>query len=755
MPGPRTKTKSKIRQRSPSTASAAGGTAPSDRTSGFAPTQADLENIFHAEGWAASVHALCRDFRIPDVSTRSGLKKAHKDFEEINAKLLVIWDYCKNSIPRNPVSDLFRDRVTATVVALYTKMSVDIILRNRIFCETAFLSMALSLLDAPSASHLVLQSLVTVTHHAPESFRIFIAKRSVPAILSHLDANPNDLVAAELAAIVLTHCITSAIGAKEVPEPMLLQLLDIPHVVRTLLAFMRKPGATSLFWEHTITLFCSVALHCASTLRDQPSAVNLLVALARSPDLRARAVGVLGVLRLHVMDSEDPPWQFEMLKIARAMEGPWPAHLDAVGATYGPERLEVWRIIQATYAFEREMLRVTETRDIATLGVHLAELTLSTEFAFPQGGFETEDPKTGKRVSSSLGLPWTRFHGAPPHCAAALRARGEPGDADRADILDIKSLLTQYRTKEAQALARTAIARSPHVPFFHHALTLDVHYATGVRAAQQGLHCGGAGPGSPGHIRHSLLYYSAKHGSELALMRLHMWLIEGKQLEEGFAAALCAFESADAFVHEAPPDTQTMTSMIGTYTLMMMLVRGHELRDDLPELREANKRFEIADDFARFLGYSIRHTQIRAARSTVLDRMSAAQQEWGALVRTMADGAPKAVPTPDAEEEALAAWLERMVTEDVDDAGAPGSREEEGSTHMQVHPRVTVNNVELYRCSWCGTPSAVLRRCGGCQKARYCGAGCQKLHWTGGHRKLCVRGEKEAESKERSGNSAH
>ena len=38
--------------------------------------------------------------------------------------------------------------------------------------------------------------------------------------------------------------------------------------------------------------------------------------------------------------------------------------------------------------------------------------------------------------------------------------------------------------------------------------------------------------------------------------------------------------------------------------------------------------------------------------------------------------------------------------------------------HACSHPKISMNNAALYRCTWCGNPSAVLRKCGGCGKTR-------------------------------------
>jgi len=43
------------------------------------------------------------------------------------------------------------------------------------------------------------------------------------------------------------------------------------------------------------------------------------------------------------------------------------------------------------------------------------------------------------------------------------------------------------------------------------------------------------------------------------------------------------------------------------------------------------------------------------------------------------------------------------------------------------------------RCANPGCERGGLKKCARCQKARYCGAECQKAHWKAGHKKECVR----------------
>ena len=53
---------------------------------------------------------------------------------------------------------------------------------------------------------------------------------------------------------------------------------------------------------------------------------------------------------------------------------------------------------------------------------------------------------------------------------------------------------------------------------------------------------------------------------------------------EGAAFLVSAWEDANTFIAEAPPDTRHMLGMLGWYVLLTVVVRGPELSADLREL---------------------------------------------------------------------------------------------------------------------------------------------------------------------------
>jgi hypothetical protein len=97
-----------------------------------------------------------------------------------------------------------------------------------------------------------------------------------------------------------------------------------------------------------------------------------------------------------------------------------------------------------------------------------------------------------------------------------------------------------------------------------------------------------------------------------------------------------------------------------------------------------------------------------------------AVKEWGSVINRFdslekeSEGEGLDAPDVPADqvEESLAAWLDEIELED----GEHGAHRH---SDRCGHGKVDIENVTLYQCSWCTNPSAALKRCTGCGKARF------------------------------------
>ena len=129
-------------------------------------------------------------------------------------------------------------------------------------------------------------------------------------------------------------------------------------------------------------------------------------------------------------------------------------------------------------------------------------------------------------------------------------------------------------------------------------------------------------------------------------------------------------------------------------------------------------RLGIAEEIVAFLKRPISQPQMRLASFMYLDKLPAAWDEWGAVVGKFSKKPPEEVD-PERAEDSLALWLEKMEIEDTDITGQVSAHQHEHQHPVRPAHGVNMNELHLYRCSWCGNPSAVLKRCKRCQKARW------------------------------------
>jgi hypothetical protein len=103
---------------------------------------------------------------------------------------------------------------------------------------------------------------------------------------------------------------------------------------------------------------------------------------------------------------------------------------------------------------------------------------------------------------------------------------------------------------------------------------------------------------------------------------------------------------------------------------------------------------------------------------TVLDHYGPGLKEWGSVVERLNEVIEStaeyehhqpAPTTKEDKEHELAVWLNNLDLDGKQDGGEDGH----GSANLGANPK----RVELYRCTHCGNPSAVLRKCK-CNKVR-------------------------------------
>ncbi|KAG0707957.1 hypothetical protein DFH29DRAFT_979573 [Suillus ampliporus] len=676
MPGPRGKAKAK---------------KPKPIVHSVVHAQSDLEefsglvdDIEGAEGWNTRVKILCEFLQLPDLSRRSGLKKVHANFNEVYHNIDDVY-----------VANIANQKITGAIIGIYTKMCADAILRDKLF-QKGLVSKITPLIKIPSMRYLALRALTTVTHHGGVDVRKEISLES-PSLLKIMQENPDDLRAAEMAISIMAHAIGAAINQEDPPAPRYLKAANVKTLIPVVIDFMRKPGVSIQLLHHGLELLTHLVLHCWSECKVHAPLQNLLVACLRSMDLTVRVSALGGLLRLEALSSEEDQRHFDPHKLMAAIERRIPDHLTDILMDYGAMRGDMYLTMASTADNQKAMMQCAQDKDLYSL-----------------------DPRTGKiEINRDMGLPFIMWSDALPHCARAIYAKGHPGEEDLADMITAKFFIIRSCIPDAIEAAKRGLQRNPKFAYFYYVMTLGKDHCEGLRSAKKGLKC----PKMTPFVRFGLLHHAVELAGNLGVCRIQESCPGDRKYDEGVAFLMSTMEDAKVYAMEAPPDARHMKNMIYWYICLTLAIKGPETPVDLQELQVAFKKLGHAKEFSILLGTIPPKTQLRLTQQNIVKHYPTAVREWKDLVARFDDETKdEGTISLEKAEDDLAAWL--------DDLHLEQGEEDEAHPQRCSHPRVSPNTVALYRCSWCGNPSAALRKCSGCEKARYCDGGCQKSHWS-------------------------
>ncbi|GBE89126.1 hypothetical protein SCP_1501290 [Sparassis crispa] len=668
-----------------------------------------LEGIDNAQTWSITADFICEYFQLPDLTTRSGLKEIHAKFGTIQTKLDHAFLANKDNV-----------KVTGGIVSVWAKMSADAILRTKLF-KAGFLTRLKPLLDDSYTRHLALQALCNVTHHGGSEARREIAQLT-PRLSELMREHSDDAKLLELATVTIAHAVGAVISVEESPTAKEFRELKIHNVLQDTIENIRKPIASNYMIDHALGLLSGATQHCYKDCKAIPSLMTFLVACLRSDDLTIRCNAIGALIRLNDAGSEPDIRYYDPQKMIAAVSRRFPQNLGDIMMQYGLDKCDTTIILRTTADFQKAMMKCAQDRDLYALGKTLSQLIVRTEFSVAEGMFQAFNERTGQYEAMDIGLPFEMWTDALPICANALREKGSPSDLDMADIVDLKYLIIKQRIPDVVMLGNKAIERNPNLAYAYYAIGLGGDSKHSLRSVKKGLKCKNITP----FVRNYMLWRAVDHAGNLAVSFLMEAKAGGKDYSEGVAFLMSALEDAKTFIAEAPPDSRNMQIILNWYIILTIALQGPEISTNLAELDLARKKLETADQFGKFLGNPPKRTQMRLTQEMIFDLYPKAVEEWKDVIARFDTGGSedKSISAEKAEDD-LAAWLDDLKVDD--DSPQP---------ERCSHPKINTNSVALYRCSWCSNPSAVLRKCGGCSKTRYCDQGCQKSHWSE-HKRVC------------------
>ncbi|KAI0759077.1 hypothetical protein C8Q74DRAFT_1221651 [Fomes fomentarius] len=125
-------------------------------------------------------------------------------------------------------------------------------------------------------------------------------------------------------------------------------------------------------------------------------------------------------------------------------------------------------------------------------------------------------------------------------------------------------------------------------------------------------------------------------------------------------------EDTFSFIHMTPPDSCSLLPILNWNIILMILVDGPELSEELVEIEWVLFKLKDSAEVMQYLGYNVSDKELDSARSHLLSTYS--HGHWNGLSRTSNKGPPACT--------------------------------------------------EIHWCSWCYMPSAALKRCIATQTVR-------------------------------------
>ena len=443
------------------------------------------------------------------------------------------------------------------------------------------MSKIIPLISCPSTRYLALRALTTVTHHGGVDVRKEISLES-PNLLKLMRENSDDLKVAEMAITTMAHAIGAAINQEDAPEPKYIKATNAKILIPVVMDCMRKPGASIPLLHHGLELITHPSFHCWSDCKAYPPFQNFLVACLRSADLTVRVTVLGSLLRLEGLSSEEDQKLFDPHKLMAAVERRFPEHLTDIMMTYGLMRCDTYLTLSSAADQQKAMMACARDKDLYGLGLKLAELITRNEFSIAEGGFQVQNPRTGKlETDRDLGLPFTMWTDALPPCASAIRAKGRPGEEDLADLITAKFFIIRSRIPDAIETAKRGLQRNPKFAYFYYVITLGKDLSEGLRSAKKGLKC----PKMTPFVRFGLLHRAVEIAGHLGVCRIQESRPGERTYDEAVAFLMSALEDAKTYAMTAPPDARHMKNVMYWYICLTLAIKGPETSVDLHELQ--------------------------------------------------------------------------------------------------------------------------------------------------------------------------
>ncbi|PCH33936.1 hypothetical protein WOLCODRAFT_141879 [Wolfiporia cocos MD-104 SS10] len=657
-----------------------------------------------SDDWVSVADQLCVYLDLPDLTTRSGLKKVHNELPDIQSRLNQAFKLARR---------YGNARVLGGVVAIFAKMCiVDAILQDKLV-ESGFLDRMVALTELPEARHVALRALNALSLHIGKRYRVQILKHT-STLIGLLRQYPDDSAVGSLIIAIFAHSLEDGCTRRAV---------DTVAIVRAVLESLRRANFSSYMFGHALSLLSSVLVGDLAGCRTIPSFETFLISLMRCSDLRLRIGALDHLLKFNGLSDREKIEVSTTGTVAALNKRTLPADLSAIMDAFGRDHSELFAMKRSHETYLSQLALHTVDPDPVRLGRILATEVLASQYALPEllcdcCGRPRRDKSFPERQKILL------------ECFTALRVAPDKTelDEDLADVLEWKYLCLHDYMKTLEH-AQNALARSPDFGYFYYAAAMDCGRPEMLRMVKKGLKCHG--------LSHWLRTQMLRQAVDAALY-LSVRGDEVKDSEERLGLLLSAYADVRELVKLGPPDSLNRQRDLNTYFMIALVVEGPRLTIHSAEIKHALAEIEISARFMDFIGHKSQTSPaLTQTRKQIMSMLANPDhlKEWDPVIaRVMAMFYPEsALMLPEApvdgESEGLVKWLKRFESKPDDDSDPEHEDEEIHHSAQNVWETISDNRLALLQCTWCGRPSAVLKKCGQCGIARYCDSDCQKRHW--------------------------
>ncbi|KAI1792811.1 hypothetical protein LXA43DRAFT_317266 [Ganoderma leucocontextum] len=654
---------------------------------------------------------LRKHLKIPDVTTRSGLRKIHTDFDGVSQRL----DECYVTALSHG------DTAGATLVCvIWTKIAADVVLRQQLI-RAGLIPKIIPLFGLPHTGGLaeeLLKALIRNTDGAnTEEFALEIFRHNLD-IVRILRDHPDDADVLDCTIMALAQGFLRTILRHSSSHPSVFDDACLVPVLSALLDTLRNPP--ELLPEATLNvamiILARVPPVCPARcrLREIPSLLAYYAALSRSRHLRARCNAIATVRHLAraelepvlhgdddvlpiVTRSGDLAWhayasQEELLAV-------FPEDLRSLMLAYGVDACECVVQFKSSSDAASALSQYYRDDDLCALGLRLAELLQLAESVIDPNA-DLDLPHHG---NASDGTKLKQLD-VLPLCAAALTERQGSAELDAADVLRLHYLLAmQADPKQVYLRAQHARRRNPHLAYAHYAYATSFSLSAAdvvlrLREIKNAVGCDGQTP----FLQHRLICRAVQVAGEHAFSLLH-GVVDVTREPELLAMTYFrhAIDAANVYLQLAPPDARQLPIVLSWYVVLQLVAEAPRPREDLSDYEPLLERIRTAERFAEILRRHLpTKTHIQLTREWLFEQYrSGSIRQWDRLILRlggMDDDVSELINAP------LPAFS---------------------------FASVTANRVRLDQCSWCKNSTVSLKKCSRCKEARYCSTTCQKADW--------------------------